>query len=29
MIWQDYVPLDIADLYEIHDIKHAAADTHQ
>ena len=25
MIWKDYIPVDIADLYEIHDFKHAAA----
>ncbi|KAA9130885.1 hypothetical protein F3N42_11020 [Marinihelvus fidelis] len=25
MIWKDYIPVDIAELYEIHDFKHAAA----
>ncbi len=25
MIWEDYIPADIKDCYEIHDFKHAAA----
>jgi len=25
MAWQDYIPLDLSELYEIHDFKHAAA----
>ena len=25
MIWKDYIPIDIQELYEVHDFKHAAA----
>ncbi len=25
MIWKDYIPIDISELYEVHDYKHAAA----